>query len=62
MKIVQIILALFLPPVAVFMAVGLTLHFWISLVLTFLGGLPGVIHALIVVLAPNVIGIEAAEE
>lgn len=50
MNIVKIILAIFIPPVAVFMSVGLTLHFWINLVLTLVGGLPGVIHALYVVL------------
>ena len=51
MFIVKIILAIFLPPVAAFLQVGLSLHFWINIVLTLLGGLPGVIHALWLILA-----------
>lgn len=50
MKIVKIILAIFLPPVAAFMQVGLSAHFWINIVLSLLFVLPGVIHALWLVL------------
>jgi len=46
MIIVKIILALFLPPVLAALEVGLSKHFWINIILTLLGGLPGVIHAL----------------
>lgn len=46
MDIVRIVLAVFLPPVAAYMQVGVTQHFWINIVLTILGGLPGMIHAL----------------
>ncbi len=46
MKIVKIILALFLPPVAAFLQVGISAHFWINIVLTLAGGIPGVIHAI----------------
>jgi uncharacterized membrane protein YqaE (UPF0057 family) len=46
MDIVKIILAIFLPPLAAFLQVGLTTHFWINIILTFLGGIPGMIHAL----------------
>jgi uncharacterized membrane protein YqaE (UPF0057 family) len=46
MALIEIILAIFLPPVAAFMKVGFGLHFWLNIVLTLLGGLPGVIHAL----------------
>ncbi|MCA9403424.1 MAG: YqaE/Pmp3 family membrane protein [Candidatus Omnitrophica bacterium] len=46
MDIVKIVLAIFLPPVAAYMQVGVTQHFWINIVLTILGGLPGMIHAL----------------
>ncbi len=49
MTLVRIILALFLPPVAVFLTVGLGMHFWLSLVLTFFGWLPGVVHAFYVI-------------
>ena len=50
MKILKIILAIFLPPVAAFLQVGLSTHFWINIILTLLGGLPGVVHALWLVL------------
>jgi uncharacterized membrane protein YqaE (UPF0057 family) len=50
MKVLKIILAIFLPPVAAYLQVGLTTHFWINLVLTLLFFLPGVIHALWLVL------------
>ncbi len=50
MTILKIILAIFLPPVAAFLQVGLTTHFWINIILTILGGVPGMIHALWLVL------------
>ncbi len=50
MKIVKIILSIFLPPVAAYLQVGVTNHLWINIVLTILGGIPGVIHALWLVL------------
>jgi len=49
MTLVRVIAALLLPPLAVFLTVGLGLHFWISLVLTLFGWLPGVIHAFYVI-------------
>ncbi|MBN1787548.1 MAG: YqaE/Pmp3 family membrane protein [Sedimentisphaerales bacterium] len=51
MAIVKIILAIFLPPVAAFLQVGVSTHFWINIILTILGGVPGVIHALWLVLS-----------
>ena len=50
MSILKVILAIFLPPVAAFMQVGTSTHFWINIVLTLLGGVPGMIHALWLVL------------
>lgn len=50
MFILKIILAIFIPPVAAFLQVGLGLHFWINLVLSLLFYLPGIIHALWLVL------------
>ena len=44
--IVLVLLAIFLPPVAAFLVVGLSTHFWINLILTLLGWLPGTVHAL----------------
>ena len=46
----KIILAIFLPPVAAYLQVGTSKHFWINIVLTILGGFPGIIHALWLVL------------
>ncbi len=51
MFIVKIILAIFLPPVAAFLQVGVSTHFWVNIILTILGGIPGVIHALWLVLS-----------
>jgi len=48
MSILTIILSILLPPVAVFMKHGIGTTFLISILLTILGWLPGVIHALIV--------------
>jgi uncharacterized membrane protein YqaE (UPF0057 family) len=50
MKIVKILLSIFLPPVAAFLQVKASTHFWINLLLTLFGGIPGVIHALWLVL------------
>ena len=44
--ILLIILALIPPPLAAFLVVGLGTHFWINLILTLLGWLPGTVHAL----------------
>lgn len=50
-KILQVILALFIPPLAVYMKTGkIGNTFWLNVVLTILGGVPGVLHALYVVL------------
>ena len=44
--VVRIILAIFLPPVAAFLTVGIALHFWLNLILTLFFFVPGMIHAL----------------
>jgi uncharacterized membrane protein YqaE (UPF0057 family) len=46
MNIIRIIIALFLPPVAAFLIVGIGLHFWLNILLTILGIVPGIIHAI----------------
>lgn len=48
MSLLTIILNILLPPLAVFMQHGLGTAFLISVVLTLIGWLPGVIHAFIV--------------
>ena len=51
MKILRIVLAFILPPVAAYLQVGVTRHFWINIILTLLLGIPGVVHAVWLVLA-----------
>jgi uncharacterized membrane protein YqaE (UPF0057 family) len=50
MKIVKIIFALLIPPVAAALQVGFTAHFWINILLTLMFDIPGIIHALWLVL------------
>lgn len=49
-RILMILLAIFLPPVAVGVERGLSGSLLLNIILTILGWLPGAIHALIVVL------------
>jgi len=46
----KILLAIVLPPVGVFFEVGLGLHFWLNILLTILGYIPGIIHAVWIIL------------
>ena len=46
---VKIIIAIFLPPLGVFLEVGFSKHFWINIILTILGFLPGIIHAVYII-------------
>lgn len=46
---IKIILAIFLPPLGVLLEVGLGLHFWLNIVLTLFGWLPGIVHACYVI-------------
>lgn len=48
--IIRIIVAVILPPLGVFLEVGLGKHFWINIILTILGYIPGIIHALWVII------------
>ncbi len=50
MDILRIIIAIFIPPLGVFLQEGLGKHFWINLILTLLGYVPGIIHALWIIL------------
>ncbi|MFV1884878.1 MAG: YqaE/Pmp3 family membrane protein [Balneola sp.] len=49
MSILRIIIAIFIPPLAVFLTVGIKGAFWLNLLLTILGYLPGIIHAVWVI-------------
>ena len=46
---IKIILAIILPPLGVFMEVCFKGHFWLNILLTLLGFIPGIIHALYVI-------------
>jgi uncharacterized membrane protein YqaE (UPF0057 family) len=50
MDVVRLILAIILPPLGVFLTVGIGLHFWLNIILTLCGYIPGIIHALYVIL------------
>ena len=49
MGILRIILLVIIPPVGVFLKVGLGLQFWINILLTLLGYVPGLIHGIWIV-------------
>lgn len=49
MSIIRLILAILLPPVGVFMTVGIGGAFWLNILLTILGYVPGIIHAVWVI-------------
>ncbi|GAB4236807.1 MAG: YqaE/Pmp3 family membrane protein [Elainellaceae cyanobacterium] len=46
MKILRYVLAVLLPPAGIFMAYGISSTLLINILLTFLGWIPGIIHAL----------------
>ena len=46
MDLIRIVLSVILPPLGVFFRVGFGLHFWLNILLTILGYLPGLIHAI----------------
>ncbi|BCL38481.1 YqaE/Pmp3 family membrane protein [Nostoc sp. MS1] len=49
MDLIRILCAIFLPPLGVFLQVGLGKDFWINILLTFLGYIPGIVHAVWVI-------------
>jgi len=46
---IRIILSILLPPLGVFLQVGIGGQFWINILLTLLGYFPGVIHAVYII-------------
>lgn len=50
MDLLRILLAILLPPVGVFLQVGLGFHFWLNILLTILGYVPGIVHAVYIIL------------
>jgi uncharacterized membrane protein YqaE (UPF0057 family) len=49
MDVVRILIAILLPPLGVFLQVGLGFQFWLNILLTLLGYVPGIIHAVWVI-------------
>jgi uncharacterized membrane protein YqaE (UPF0057 family) len=49
MNLLRIVIAILLPPLGVFLQVGIGVQFWINIVLTILGYIPGIIHAIWVI-------------
>lgn len=49
MDLIRILFAILLPPLGVFLQVGLGFHFWINILLTLLGYIPGIVHAVWVI-------------
>ncbi|KGN58938.1 low temperature-induced protein lt101.2 [Cucumis sativus] len=47
---IEVLLAIFIPPVGVFLRYGIGIEFWIDLVLTFFGYIPGIIYAVYVLI------------
>lgn len=45
MDLIRIIIAILLPPLGVFLQVGFGGAFWLNILLTLLGYIPGIIHA-----------------
>ncbi|KAL5220573.1 hypothetical protein ABZP36_025286 [Zizania latifolia] len=43
---IDILIAIILPPLGVFLKFGCKVEFWLCLLLTFLGYLPGIIYAI----------------
>lgn len=42
----RVLISLLLPPLGVFLQEGIGKHFWINIILTLLGYIPGLVHAI----------------
>ena len=49
MDVLRIILSVIIPPLGVFLQVGFGWQFWLNILLTLLGYIPGLIHAIWVI-------------
>ncbi|TNE62811.1 MAG: YqaE/Pmp3 family membrane protein [Alphaproteobacteria bacterium] len=49
MDLIRIIFAILLPPLGVFLQVGIGAQFWLNILLTLLGYFPGIIHAVYII-------------
>jgi uncharacterized membrane protein YqaE (UPF0057 family) len=60
MDVIRILFAILLPPLGVFLQVGLGAQFWINIILTLFGYIPGIVHAVyIIATRPNSQGVPA---
>lgn len=46
---IRILAAILLPPLGVFLQVGIGIDFWINILLTLFGYVPGIVHAIWVI-------------
>lgn len=49
LNLLRILISILLPPLGIFLKVGIGMHFWINIVLTICGYFPGVIHAVYII-------------
>jgi len=49
LDLIRIVLSILVPPLGVFLQVGIGKHFWINILLTLLGYVPGLVHAIWVI-------------
>ena len=49
MDLIRILFAILPPPLGVFLQVGIGKHFWLNIILTLFGYLPGIIHAVYII-------------
>ena len=49
MDVLRILLSILIPPLGVFLQVGIGPQFWINVLLTLLGYIPGIIHAIYII-------------
>ena len=45
MDLIRILLSILVPPLGVFLQVGIGPQFWLNILLTLLGYVPGIVHA-----------------
>lgn len=49
MDLIRILLSILLPPLGVFLQVGIGPQFWLNILLTLLGYIPGIVHAIYII-------------
>jgi uncharacterized membrane protein YqaE (UPF0057 family) len=49
MDLIRILIAILLPPLGVFLQVGFAGAFWLNILLTLLGYIPGIVHAVYII-------------